>query len=106
MTEPREEEEELTTLEPEKVSERNNGTKDLSLPSVESNETDYVGSLTMKKKDNKKKANKKKSNKKKSQKKKANKKKANKKKSIKNLSQQMISSKIKSKKKKFKSSGY
>ena len=50
MTEPREEGEELTTLEPEKVSERNNGTKDLSLPSVESNGTDYVGSMTLKKK--------------------------------------------------------
>ena len=101
MTEPREEGEELTTLEPEKVSERNNGAKDLSLPSVKSNGTDYVGSMTLKKK-----ANKKKSNKKKANKKKANKKKSQKKKSIKNLSQQMISSKIKSKKKKFKSSGY
>ena len=59
MTEPREEGEELTTLEPEKVSERNNGAKDLSLLSVESNGTDYVGSMTLKKKDNKKKANRK-----------------------------------------------
>ena len=36
---PREEEEELTMLEPEKVSEKNNGTTDLSLP--KENGTDY-----------------------------------------------------------------
>ena len=59
MTEPREEGEELTTLEPEKVSERNNGAKDLSLPSVEPNGTDYVGSMPLKKKSIKKKANRK-----------------------------------------------
>ena len=40
-TELREEGEELTMLEPEKVSEKNNGSIDLSLPSVESNGTDY-----------------------------------------------------------------
>ena len=42
-TELREEGEELTMLEPEKVSEQNNGTTELSLPSVESNGTDYGG---------------------------------------------------------------
>ena len=39
----REEEEEFTTIEPEKVSEKTNGTTDLSRPSVESNGTDYAG---------------------------------------------------------------
>jgi len=39
---PREEKQDLTTLEPEKVSEKNNGTKGLSLPLVEENGPDYL----------------------------------------------------------------
>ena len=39
---PRKEEEDLTTLEPEKVSEKNNETKGLSLPLVEENGPDYL----------------------------------------------------------------
>ena len=42
-TELREEEEELTMLEPEKLSEKNNGTTDLSLTLIEENGTDYAG---------------------------------------------------------------
>ena len=88
--------EEFTELQPEKISDKNNGTMNLSLPSVKSNGTDYAGSMTQKKKSNKKKASKKK----------ANKKKANKKKSQKIISNKMISNQKKSKRRKSKSSGY
>ena len=40
-TKPREEGQELTTLEPEKVSDKKNGTMELTSPSVKSNGTDY-----------------------------------------------------------------
>ena len=54
-TKPKEEEEEITTLEPEKVSEKNNGTIDLSLPSVESGNDygylDYDADLDLRTKD-------------------------------------------------------
>ena len=83
--------EEFTELQPAKVSEKNNGTMNLSLPSVKSNGTDYAGSMTQKKKSNKKKASKKKANKKKSQK---------------MISNKMISNQTKSKRRKSKSSGY
>ncbi|XP_023328426.1 uncharacterized protein LOC111701386 [Eurytemora carolleeae] len=88
--------EEFTELQPEKISDKDNGTLNLSLPSVKSNGTDYAGSMTQKKKSNKKKASKKK----------ANKKKANKNKSQKIISKKMISNQKKSKRRKSKSSGY